>query len=60
VEPKSTKTRVEGKSRPPDLSALALAIQSTNGIQEGMYVKIGGVDQWIQTQLIDHIRPLVF
>jgi pimeloyl-ACP methyl ester carboxylesterase len=41
------------------LSARALAIQSPNGVQEGMYVKIGGVDQWIQIRGEDRDNPVI-
>jgi pimeloyl-ACP methyl ester carboxylesterase len=41
------------------LSAGALAIQSPNGVQEGMYVKIGGVDQWIQIRGEDRGNPVI-
>jgi pimeloyl-ACP methyl ester carboxylesterase len=41
------------------LSARALAIQSPNGVQEGMYVKIGGVDQWIQIRGEDRGNPVI-
>ena len=30
------------------VNAQAIAIHTPNGIDEGMYVKIGGIDQWIQ------------
>jgi pimeloyl-ACP methyl ester carboxylesterase len=41
------------------LGALALAIQSPNGVQEGMYVKIGGIDQWIQIRGEDRGNPVI-
>jgi pimeloyl-ACP methyl ester carboxylesterase len=41
------------------LGAGALAIQSPNGIQEGMYVKIGGIDQWIQIRGEDRDNPVI-
>jgi pimeloyl-ACP methyl ester carboxylesterase len=41
------------------LSARVLAIQSPNGIQEGMYVKIGGIDQWIQIRGEDRSNPVI-
>src|ERR1700737_4822434 len=41
------------------LSAGALAIRSPNGIQEGMYVKIGGIDQWIQIRGEDRDNPVI-
>jgi pimeloyl-ACP methyl ester carboxylesterase len=36
-----------------------LAIQSPNGIQEGMYVKIGGIDQWIEIRGEDRGNPVI-
>jgi pimeloyl-ACP methyl ester carboxylesterase len=41
------------------VSARALSIQSPNGIQEAMYVKIGGIDQWIQIRGEDRGNPVV-
>jgi pimeloyl-ACP methyl ester carboxylesterase len=41
------------------LSARLLAIQSPNGVQEGMYVKIGGIDQWIQIRGEDRGNPVI-
>jgi pimeloyl-ACP methyl ester carboxylesterase len=41
------------------LSARVLAIHSPNGIQEGMYVKIGGIDQWIQIRGEDRDNPVI-
>lgn len=41
------------------LSARVLAIQSPNGVQEGMYVKIGGIDQWIQIRGEDRSNPVI-
>ena len=41
------------------LSAGVLAIQSPNGIQEGMYVKIGGIDQWIEIRGEDRGNPVI-
>jgi pimeloyl-ACP methyl ester carboxylesterase len=41
------------------LSARALAIQSPNGVQEGMYIKIGGIDQWIQIRGEDRGNPVI-
>jgi len=41
------------------LAAHALAIGSPNGIQEGMYVKIGGIDQWIQIRGEDRGNPVI-
>ena len=42
-----------------NLSARVLAIQSPNGVQEGMYVKIGGIDQWIQIRGEDRDNPVI-
>ncbi|MCP3469127.1 alpha/beta hydrolase [Bradyrhizobium sp. CCGUVB1N3] len=42
-----------------NVSARVLAIQSPNGIQEGMYVKIGGIDQWIQIRGEDRGNPVI-
>jgi pimeloyl-ACP methyl ester carboxylesterase len=41
------------------LGARALAIQSPNGLQEGMYVKIGGIDQWVQIRGEDRGNPVI-
>jgi pimeloyl-ACP methyl ester carboxylesterase len=41
------------------LSARVLAIQSPNGVQEEMYVKIGGIDQWIQIRGEDRGNPVI-
>ncbi len=41
------------------LAAPALAIQSPDGVQEGMYVKIGGIDQWIQIRGEDRSNPVI-
>jgi pimeloyl-ACP methyl ester carboxylesterase len=41
------------------LGADALAIRSPNGIQEGMYVKVGGIDQWIQIRGEDRDNPVI-
>jgi pimeloyl-ACP methyl ester carboxylesterase len=41
------------------LGARALAIQSSNGVEEGMYVKIGGIDQWIQIRGEDRSNPVI-
>lgn len=40
-------------------SAQALTIRSPNGIQEAMYVKIGGIDQWIQIRGEDRNNPVI-
>jgi pimeloyl-ACP methyl ester carboxylesterase len=41
------------------LGARELAIRSPNGVQEGMYVKIGGIDQWIQIRGEDRDNPVI-
>ncbi|MBV9560549.1 MAG: alpha/beta hydrolase [Bradyrhizobium sp.] len=41
------------------LGASSLAIRSPNGIQEGMYVRIGGIDQWIQIRGEDRDNPVI-
>lgn len=41
------------------LAARVLAIQSPDGIQEGMYVKIGGIDQWLQIRGEDRSNPVI-
>lgn len=40
-------------------NAKAIAIRSQNGIDEGMYVKIGGIDQWIQIRGQDRNNPVL-
>jgi pimeloyl-ACP methyl ester carboxylesterase len=40
-------------------NAKAIAIHSPNGIVEGMYVKIGGIDQWIQIRGQDRSNPVL-
>ena len=40
-------------------NAKAFAIQSSNGIDEGMYVKIGSIDQWIQVRGQDRNNPVL-
>ncbi len=37
----------------------AIAIHTANGIDEGMYVKIGGIDQWIQIRGQDRKNPVL-
>jgi hypothetical protein len=39
--------------------AQAIAIHAPNGIEEGMYVKIGGIDQWIQIRGQDRDNPVL-
>jgi pimeloyl-ACP methyl ester carboxylesterase len=41
------------------LNAKAIAIRSPNGIDEGMYVRIGGIDQWIQIRGQDRNNPVL-
>src|SRR5882762_252929 len=41
------------------LAAQALAIHSPNGIQEGMYVTIGGINQWIQIRGENRNNPVL-
>ncbi len=41
------------------LGARALAINSSNGLQEAMYVKIGGIDQWVQIRGEDRDNPVI-
>jgi pimeloyl-ACP methyl ester carboxylesterase len=40
-------------------TAQAVAIHSPNGIEEGLYVKIGGIDQWIQIRGQDRKNPVL-
>jgi pimeloyl-ACP methyl ester carboxylesterase len=40
-------------------NAKAIAIRSPNGIDEGMYVKIGGINQWIQVRGQDRNNPVL-
>ena len=39
--------------------AKAIAIHTLNGVDEGMYVKIGDIDQWIQIRGQDHENPVI-
>jgi pimeloyl-ACP methyl ester carboxylesterase len=41
------------------LGAGILAIRSPNGIQEGMYVRIGGIDQWIEIRGEERANPAI-
>ena len=41
------------------VTAKAIAIHTPNGIDEGMYVKIGGIDQWIQIRGQDRKNPVL-
>jgi hypothetical protein len=40
------------------VTAQAIAIHAPNGIDEGMYVKIGGINQWIQIRGQDRNNPV--
>lgn len=37
----------------------ATAIRTPNGVDEGMYVKIGGIDQWVQIRGQDRDNPVI-
>jgi pimeloyl-ACP methyl ester carboxylesterase len=39
--------------------AQKLAIRTPNGIQEGMYVPIGGIEQWVQIRGEDRENPVI-
>jgi pimeloyl-ACP methyl ester carboxylesterase len=41
------------------LMARRIAIHTPNGIDEGMYVKIGGIDQWVQIRGQDRNNPVL-
>jgi pimeloyl-ACP methyl ester carboxylesterase len=41
------------------VSAQAIAIHTQNGIDEGVYVKVGGIDQWIQVRGQDRNNPVL-
>lgn len=41
------------------VTARAIAIHAVNGIDEAMYVKIGGIDQWIQIRGQDRSNPVL-
>jgi pimeloyl-ACP methyl ester carboxylesterase len=40
-------------------NAEKMAIRTSNGIQEGMYVPIGGIDQWLQIRGEDRDNPVL-
>jgi alpha-beta hydrolase superfamily lysophospholipase len=40
-------------------NAKAMAIRTPNGIQEGMYVAIGGIQQWVQIRGEDRTNPVL-
>jgi pimeloyl-ACP methyl ester carboxylesterase len=40
-------------------NAQAFAIHTANGIDEGMYVKIGGIEQWVQIRGQDRNNPVL-
>jgi predicted alpha/beta-fold hydrolase len=42
-----------------DLAAAALAIRSPNGVQEGGFVVIGNIKQWVQTRGEDRNNPVL-
>jgi pimeloyl-ACP methyl ester carboxylesterase len=41
------------------INAQILAIHTPNGIQEGMYIPIGGIEQWIQIRGEDRNNPVL-
>lgn len=41
------------------LAADELAIRSPNGVQEGLYVTIGGIEQWVQIRGEDRNNPVL-
>jgi pimeloyl-ACP methyl ester carboxylesterase len=41
------------------VTARAIAIHTPNGIDEAMYVKIGGIDQWVQIRGQDRNNPVL-
>jgi pimeloyl-ACP methyl ester carboxylesterase len=41
------------------LAADELAINSPNGVQEGLYVSIGGIEQWVQIRGDDRNNPVL-
>ena len=41
------------------VTAKAIAIHTPNGIEEAMYVKIGGIDQWIQIRGQNRNNPVL-
>ena len=40
-------------------NARALSIQTPNGIEETQYVRLGGMDQWIQIRGDDRTNPVL-
>jgi pimeloyl-ACP methyl ester carboxylesterase len=40
-------------------NALALAIHAPNGINEDLFVKLGGLDQWVQIRGEDRANPVI-
>lgn len=41
------------------LNAMAFAIRTRNGIDEALFVRIGGIDQWVQIRSEDRANPVV-
>ena len=41
------------------LNARAFAIQTRNGIDEALFVRIGGIEQWVQIRSEDRANPVV-
>jgi hypothetical protein len=41
------------------VAARALAIRTPNGIDEARYVRIGGIDQWVQIRGQDRRNPII-
>ena len=41
------------------LSARAFAIRTSNGIEEALFVRIGGIEQWVQIRSEDRANPVV-
>lgn len=48
------------RSHRQHLLAQAIAIHSINGIDEAMYIKVGGINQWIQIRGQDRKNPVLF
>jgi pimeloyl-ACP methyl ester carboxylesterase len=40
-------------------NAVALAIHTPNGVQEAMYVRLGGIDQWVQIRGENRDNPVI-
>jgi hypothetical protein len=41
------------------LNARAIAIRTRSGIDEALFVRIGGIDQWVQIRSEDRANPVV-